>query len=256
MPRRSVLPFAAPALAVVAAGSLLAAPAAAQVYEVIHPEVEQGRFELEVLNGVVVSDREEGEERAAHEIGLGYGVTSFWLPQLTLELARPEGEDYEVEAFEFENTFLILENEEEGGMPAYALGFYGVLEIPNEGGIDEGAFVFGPLASLEAGPVELVGNFLVDVPFEDDTDPGLAYALQASTPVAEAIGVGFEAHGEVEQAFGDAPPLGETEHVIGPAVYGEFDLAGRVLEPRAALLFGLTDESPDAILSINLELGF
>lgn len=37
----------------------------------------------------------------------------------------------------------------------------------------------------------------------------------------------------------------------------EVDLGdGRVLEPRAALLFGLTEAAPDATLSFNLELKF
>jgi len=38
---------------------------------------------------------------------------------------------------------------------------------------------------------------------------------------------------------------------------GEFALGrGRVLEPRLAFLFGLTDESPDAVASLNLEMKF
>src|SRR5690606_4567074 len=128
--------------------------------------------------------------------------------------------------------------------------FYGTLEIPNEGGIDEGAFIFGPIASLEAGPVELVGNFFVDVPFEEDSDPGLAYAFQASMPVMPLLDVGFEAHGGVEEAFGESQSFDEQEHVIGPALYSELDLGGgRILEPRVAVLFGLTEESPDATLS-------
>lgn len=49
--------------------ALLAAPAAnAQVFEVIHADVEKGGFELEVLNGLTLSDVAVGDERSAHEI--------------------------------------------------------------------------------------------------------------------------------------------------------------------------------------------
>ncbi len=248
--------------------AFFACPASAQVFEVVHPEVEKGAFELEALNGVVLSDRETGEERSAHEFALGYAPTSFWMPKLALELANPEGEDVVVEAFEFENIFLLFQGGGDGhdhahghdhadGAGRYALGFYGKLEVPNEGGIDDGAVVFGPLGEVSLGPVGLIGNFFVEVPFAEDSDPGLAYALQASTPVADSLELGFEAHGSVEQAFGDAPDLSEQEHVVGPAVYSAVDLGdGRLLEPRAALLFGVTEAAPDVTLSLNLELKF
>jgi hypothetical protein len=260
---RLILPLSA-----LTAVVLTSSPARSQVYEVIHPEVEKGRFELEALNGVVLSGRETGEERSAHEFAIGYAPTSFWMPKLALELANPEGEDVVVEAFEFENVFVLFQSghghaghghghSHDDDALTYALGFYGKLEVPNEGGFDEGALELGPIGEISTGAVSVIGNFLVDLPFEENTDPGLTYALQASTPLAAALAAGFEAHGSVAQAFGDAPGLDEQEHVVGPALYAELDLGdGRVLEPRAALLFGLTEAAPDATLSFNLELKF
>ena len=40
-------------------------------------------------------------------------------------------------------------------------------------------------------------------------------------------------------------------------IFGEFDLGrGRVLEPKLGILFGLTDDAPDAVISLNIELKF
>ena len=131
------------------------------------------------------------------------------------------------------------------------------MEVPNEGGFDKGALELGPIGEIGVGPVSIIGNLLVEIPFEDGVDPGLVYALGASTEVSDAIAIGVEAFGSIEEAFGDAPPTDEQEHYLGPALYFEADLGrGRVLEPRFAVLFGLTDAAADAVLSLNFELVF
>jgi hypothetical protein len=81
--------------------------ATSQVFEVIHPDVVQGGFEMEFLNGMTIGDVEDGEERSAHEIALGYGVFDFWKTTLAIEIANPESESAEFEAFEWVNVFLF-----------------------------------------------------------------------------------------------------------------------------------------------------
>ncbi|MGF1611685.1 MAG: hypothetical protein ACFCUQ_19945 [Kiloniellales bacterium] len=247
--------------------------AVGQVFEVIHPEVERGRFELEGLNGVVLDDLETGEARSAHEIAIGYAPLSFWKTKIAVEIAKPEGENAEYEAFEWENVILFPFGKHAKGhghdhghdhdefFSFGAAGLYVALEVPNEGGIDSGAIEVGPIVEMSFGPVQVVANLFVEVPFEDDEDPGLSYALSAAIPVAKfepvALAAGFEAHGGAEGVFGAATPIDDNSHVIGPALYGDIDLGrGRVLEPRVALLFGLTDGSPDTVLSFNIELKF
>jgi len=259
-----------------------AGPATAQVYEVIHPDIQPGGFELEVLSGVTLSDVDSGEERAAHEFAISYAPFRFWKPILAVELAKPQGEAYEVEAVEIASVFLLPfgsqsqqaghgdahhghdhhghgHDHAHGGAaePHYALGIYTALEIPNRGGLSHGAFSLGPIAEAQFGPVKAIGNLLLEIPFEDGEDPGIAYALGASTPIARQIDLGLEAHGAFEGALGDALPFDEQGHVIGPALYSAFDLGqGRLLEPRVAALFGVTEASPDAVLSVNFELKF
>ncbi len=265
----------------VAAGLLAGAAdsAQAQVFEVIHPDVVKHGFEVEVLNGVRLDDVPDGEERSAHEFALGFAPFSFWKTKAAVEIANPEGDKAEYEAFEWENVFLLPFGSHGSGhghghdhghdhghgngdfFSLGALGIFFALEVPNEGGIDSGAVEVGPIAEVSFGPVETVANLLFEVPFTDGEDPGLAYALSAAVPVAEfdpiALAAGFEAHGGAEGALGDGTPINDNSHVIGPALYSEVDLGNdRILEPRLAFLFGLTDGSPDAVLSFNIELKF
>jgi len=260
------------ALAGLVLATTAAAPAAAQVFEVIHPEVERGAFEFEQLNGFRLDSVETGDERSGHEIALGYAPVSFWMPTLAVEIANPEEEKAEVEALEVENVFVFpfgngahadhghgggYDDDDDVQGPGYALGFYAALEIPNEGGIDQGAASFGPIGEVRLGLVDVIGNLFVETPFSDGQDPGLAYAFSAAAPVGGGFSLGAEAFGDIEEAFGDAPGFEEQEHLLGPAIYTELDLGrGRVLEPRLAALFGLSEAAPDAALSLNIEMKF
>jgi len=251
-------------VAIAALATAVAPVAEAQIFEVIHPDVVPQGFELEILNGVALDDVEDGEERSAHEFAIGYGVTSFWKTTLAAEIANPENESAEFEAFEWENVLLLPFGEghghgghdhgEHGVFALEAVGVFVALEVPNTGGINAGAVEVGPIAEVAIGPVETIANVFFEVPFEDGEGTGLAYALQASTPVIDALSLGVEVHGGVENAFKSES---EDEHFIGPAAYYEFDLGrGRALEPRLAILFGITEDAPDAILSLNFELFF
>lgn len=242
----------------------------AQVFEVIHPDVIEGGFEFESLNGVTLDDVEDGDERSAHEIAIGYAPTDFWKTKFAIEIANPEGEPGEYEAFEWENVFLLPFGEGHGAHDSHdhgshdhgedrffaleAVGIFAALEVPNEGGFDSGAIEVGPIAEATIGPVQTIANFFFGIPFESEEDPGIAYAVQVKYPVSEQFGIGFESFGEVENVFETDT---EDGYFLGPAVFSEFDLGrDRILEPRAALLFGLTNDTPDAILSVNLELKF
>ena len=260
-----------PALVAVLAGlALWPSSSTAQVFEVIHPDVIEGGFEFESLNGVVLDDLEDGEERSAHEVAIGYAPTDFWKTKFAIEIANPEGKPGEYEAFEWENVFLLPFGEGHGAQDSHdhgshdhsedrfialeSVGLFAALEVPNEGGFDSGALEVGPIAEFTIGPLQTIANFFFGIPFDDDENTGIAYAVQVKYPVSRQLGVGFESFGEVENVFESDT---EDGHFIGPAVFSEFDLGrDRILEPRAALLFGLTENTPDAILSVNVELKF
>lgn len=172
------------------------AHAQAAIFEVVHPDVEQGHVNIEVLSGVGLGSVENGEERSVHEFAIGYGVTDNWKIIAGVEVANPVGDDPVVEAFEF-GSLLILHGgghhddepqDSNGEHSDFTLGFYTGLEVPKEGGISEGGIEFGPVIETELGAAEFVGNLFVDVPFSDGEDAGLAYASQLvfrSTTVLE-----------------------------------------------------------------------
>ncbi|WP_417518537.1 hypothetical protein [Minwuia sp.] len=254
--KKSVMPL-------VIAGILLGAGAQAQVFEVIHPDIEKGGFEFESLNGLTLSDVAPGDERSAHELAFSYAPVSWWKPTVALEIANPKGANAEVEAFEFENVFLMPgggghahdhgHGDELHVLPGLFLG----MELPNAAGINAAEISVGPVLEVAHGPWLAIGNLFVDIPFEDGTDPGLSYAFSVARGVGSDWRLGVEMFGSFEQAFGDAPALDQQQHVIGPAAYTSFDLGhGRVIEPRIAILAGLTDAAPDAVLSFNVELKF
>lgn len=237
--------------------------AGAQVFEVIHPDVEQGQFELEALNGLGLGSIDHGEERYVLELALGYSPFDFWKTKFAVELAKPEHETAEIEAYEWENVFILpigdtdhdhSHHDGDGGFQMGPVGMYAALEVPNEGGIGEGGMAVGPIAEATIGPVIAVGNLFLDVPFANGEDPGFSYAISGQVPVTDWMDLGAEAHGSVENAFGSGV---NHAHYIGPSAYFSAYLGrARILEPRVALLFGLNDDTPDAVLSLNFELKF
>lgn len=245
--------------------ALLAAPAAnAQVFEVIHADVEKGGFELEVLNGLTLSDVAVGDERSAHEIAFSYAPFSWWKPTVAVEIANPNDGNAEVEAFEFENVFLLplggghdhSHDHGSGALHFAVAGFVG-FELPNQAGLNEAALEIGPIFEMEYKGWLAIANLALEIPFADGEDVGLAYALTVSHEVTRGIRLGVEFFGDIEEAFGNAPAFDQQEHFIGPAAYFAWDLGhGRILEPRVALLAGYTDAAADAVLSFNVELKF
>jgi len=243
----------------------LAGPATAQVFEVIHPDVRKGGMEFESLNGISLGSVEGGEERSAHEFAVAYSPFDVWKTTFAVEVANEAGESAGVEAIEWENVMLLPfggshhhghnHDHGHGGVFAVeALALFVGFELPVSGGIEAGGVEVGPIAEIAIGPIETVTNLFIEVPFDADETLGLAYAVQAQYPVADWVGVGFEAHGGAESVFNDDR---EDEHFIGPALFTEFEIGdGAVLEPRVAILFGVTEDTPDAVVSLNLELKY
>lgn len=251
--------FAVPAIAILAQVMTPSnAYSQAGIFEVVHPDVEQGEIEIEVLNGFATGSVEDGEERSAHEFAIGYGFTDRWKATAAVEIANPQGDNPTVEGFEIESLLLLTgtghHDDDKNGADDdhhFTLGLFTALEIPREGGISEGALEIGPVFETKLGALDFVGNLLVEIPFEDGEDAGLAYAAQTILPVSENFAVGIENFGEFEGLFGER---GDDEHFAGPALYWEAELEnGHVIEPRIAVLFGLNDNTPDTTISFNIE---
>lgn len=256
----------------VSAGLLVAQTSYVQagVFEVIHPDVKKGEYELEFLNGANLDSVEDGEERSEHELAIGYSFTNNWKLTAAVEIANPAGESAEVEGFELLSVYILPfsngkksddgHNHDHNHGHAHSkekhsgwtLGILTALEIPEEEGFDEGALEIGPIVEATFGPFLWVGNLVIEVPFGDE-DPGLGFASQTIYPVTKGFGIGVESFGSFEELFGDGD---EEELFAGPALYFKTKIGNSTLEPRVAVLFGLNDETEDAVLSFNLEYKF
>lgn len=153
-------------------------------------------------------------------MGVGYGFTDFWKAELGLGFQKPVDDGLEATAIEFENTFQLGTidrwNATFGLLATVALG---------AGGADEpNAFEFGPLIQFgdeKTGTMILNGIF--EKTFGDNREEGVGfeYAAQLRYAVAEKIGLGAEAFGEIED-IGNAPSFDDTELRVGPMLFLSF----------------------------------
>ena len=246
------------------------AHAQAGVFEVIHPDVSKGEVEIESLSGISLDSVEDGEENFATEFAVGYGITDYWKLTAAIEGVNIEGDDFEIEGFELESIVLLRKashghdhDHDHGhkenksfleGFFDVTVGLFTAVEIPEEGGLDEGALEIGPVFEGTFGPLDWVSNALLEIPFDSDEDPGLVFASQIIYPIDRHWGVGVESFAEFEGVFDGGD---EEQLLAGPSLYYSAELGnGNVIEPRVAALFGLNDESADAVLSINIEYKF
>lgn len=263
---------------------VLPGPASAQ-FSIKSPEIEKG-IEVEthgsIQSGFPDAEEEdaEGRIRHGHEVSIGYGLTDFWKAELGLTFQKPVDDGLEASSIEFENTFqlgtLDRWNATFGLLASVSLGL---------GGADEpNAFEFGPLVQFgdeKTGTVILNGIF--EKTFGDNREDGVGfeYAAQLRLPVAEKIGLGAEAFGEIED-IGNAPSFDDTELRVGPMLFlsfGEDDddakgkkgkrgggddddkgLRSGAEEPKIEIgmgvLFGATEVTPDVTFKWDLEVSF
>lgn len=265
------------------------------VFHLFTPAVEAGHWGFEALSGVAIGlpgdhhdEADEGAHahgapRAAHEVALHVGFTSYWQTKLAIGFEREDHDDYRT-------TYLASENVIRFAPPRESpLDFAWFTAV--SAGLDSGvahAVEFGPIVSWSAGPVALVLNPFLEKTFGDDREDGIAFAYgwRATYEIAERLNVGIEGYGEIEN-IADAPPGAEQIHRLGPVLYlghvhgnpaharlhadihapGHDDAAhGSGYAHRAqsdgewhaeiGVLFGLTRETPDAALKFNVGIDF
>lgn len=234
--------------------ALLALPAAA--FELEEGTTEENSVEMEISNSVFLGDVDNGDDRSTHEVGVTWGLLHGWSTGLAFELTNEAGGEIAFEGVEWSNTIAILGGETERGPEGLTLALFTAFEFEFEES-DDVELTIGPAIGIELDPIELTVNPFVTVPLGGGSDAGFTYALGAYYEVSDDLAVGIEAHGEIEDAFSNAPGLSQQEHFIGPAIAFEIEAEeDREVEFRLGSFFGLTEATPTVGLSLNLELGF
>jgi len=216
-------------------------PAAAAVAgpadKVYMPIVEAGETEFELRGGHARLDG--GGDVNALVFDVGYGVTPRWFTELAVEYENGPGGSGEFAAVEWENVFQLTEQ----GRYWLDLGLFAEYEVKREGGAAD-EIVIGPMLQKDVGRSQMNLNIL----FERQVGAG----AENETEVAYAGQVKWRGRPEREwglQAFGE-----EDEHRLGPALFSSHRLHnGNKFKFDAALLFGVTPETPDVTARFQVE---
>lgn len=225
--------------------------------EVIYtPIVEYREWEIELKGGVQDwGDRDDGERAA--KLAFGYGLAPRWGIEVEAEYSQAPGEVAHVEELEFENIIQLTEHGEHW-MDA---GLF--VELDHNRLENRNTLAIGPMLQKEIGRSQFNLNLLWERRLsaapaegedgEGDARNGLAYVAQWKYDLHPAFQPGLQAFA----TLGDPAHPRSREFRAGPAFFGMARLGdGRNLKYNAALLAGMTCDTPNATFRFQLEYEF
>ena len=233
-------------LCALATGSALAGPAD----YVFLPGVAYGEREIDFKYGAAGKKDEPSQQAAS--LGVGYGATGWWFTEFYVKGER-EGAHSRFDAVEWENKFQLTET----GKYPVDLGFILEFELPhdrNEGN----EFRFGPLFQTEFDLVQLNFNPLLTniARAVEGNGTYFGYQWQAKYRWHQSFEFGAQGFGDMGR-WNHLDPTSEQSHRLGPAIFGKYNLGGgQAIVWNAAMLFGLTDASPDRNFRMQAEYEF
>lgn len=234
---------------------LLTAPVAGAAFAgpadyVFLPTVNYGERELDVKYGVATKKNEPSEQAAS--LGLGFGLREWWFTEFYVKGER-EGARSRYDAVEFENKFQLTET----GKYPLEIGFITEFELPHDRS-EGNEFRYGPLFQTEWDQVQLNFNPLLTniTRAVEGNGTSFGYQWQVKYRWLPAFEFGAQGFGDTGR-WNHALPSSEQEHRLGPAAFGKIPLGGRqALVWNAALLFGVTQASPDTNFRLQVEYEF
>jgi len=235
--------------AAVAVGFAFAAtPAFAQSVTVDTPDILKGRFEVET-DSVYVHEVVGDEDAYAHQAVAAYSFTDNVRLGVGVIVNDPVGEGARADAYLAELRF-------EGPRPAWMPFEWGLIGSYIGGGPDgvNDAVALRAIAASEIGPVTLAANLdaLREVGGGASDDVAFNLLIEGRLPITEAFMAALTYSGQLgtDEEFG---ALGSLGQYLGPTLYASRPIgANSAIGLEAGLLFGLTEESADAIGKVNL----
>ncbi len=220
--------------------------------KVYSPIVVKGRLGLEFLGNTTIDDDEDKDGFQYHELELEYGVTDWWATSITTSLINPTDESLRYNILGWENTFQFTEQ----GKYWLDPGFHLELEYEDEHDKPhrlEMRFLFEKTLTEYQHTLNI--NFEQEFGRPSDESIELEYIWRSVKNITPHFGIGFEAYGSMGE-IKNFDPLQEQQHIIGPAVYNEFEFGEMEIETHLVWMFGLTDESADNTFRWQIELHF
>lgn len=238
------------------AAVLSARTAHAQALDIDHPEITRGEREVRSINVVndPFSSVPAGASRSSHELGAYYSPADWLKLGVHADIENVSGENWLVDHVAIESQFELLTAGEAGGL---ALGWSTFVQFSTDAA-STNSLIFGPIVKYSWKDATVTANAYFEDTFGRNDTPGLAllYGWQARRQLREGLAIGIEGFGEIEN-LGDAPPVSEQDHRIGPGVF----LSSKIAENHTLLLdvgvlFGLTESSPGTSLKVNFGATF
>lgn len=220
------------------------------------PIVDYREWELELKTGVQDwGNRDEGERAA--KIAVAYGIAPRWSVELVAEYSQAPGHVGHIEEYEFENIFQLTEH----GEHWLDVGIFAELEHNRLENVNSA--VLGPMFQTETEHTQTNLNLFLEhrlsaLADDDEGEEGgsrneLAYQAQWKYNLHPQFQPGVQVFG----SLGDPAHLRSQELKVGPAFFGVANLGnGKKLQYNAAVLGGLTRETPNTTFRMQLEYEF
>jgi FTR1 family protein len=239
-------------LALFATGGLLgASPRAEAAHVVYSPVVEEGEIAIEVRGHHDFDSRDDVDGSQQFKVDLEYTPTSWWRTEVFGEWEREPGESLEATEIAWENVFQLAPQGK------YWIDF-GVLAEYAHSLEDDGedALELGLLGEKQFSSTVLTANLIFEREFAGGGPTEMEYAARYRWRVSQGFEPGIELYGDLGD-WGDNGRFSAHEHEAGPAVMGKLRTGTHsALRYEAAILFGLTGESPDSTFRFLLEYEF
>lgn len=235
-----------------ALGSALVPAPAHAAHAIYSPIVEQGERALEYRGhrDFDSDDARDGAEQ--HKLALEYAPTAWWMTEVFGEWEKGPGDSLKATEISWENVFQLTEQGKYWADVGLVAEYAHSLE---KGGHD--ALELGVLAEKQFDSSVATVNVLAEREFEDGAKAEMEYAFRWRYRLNEVFEPDVEVHGEFGE-WGEFGRLRDHRHQAGPGAMGRIRSAsGRgAFKYEAALLFGLTKESPDRTLRVLVEWEF
>jgi high-affinity iron transporter len=227
-------------------------PARAHAAHVVYsPIVDEGEFAIEYRGHHDFDGSNDADGGEQHKLELEYAPRAHWLTEVLGEWEREPGGDLEATEIAWENIFQLTEQGQHWADFGLLAEFAHSLE---DGGGE--ALELGALGRKAVHQKRRDVQLLASAPSRA-VQTELEYAFRWRYRLNEAFEPGIELHGELGE-WGEFGSLGDHRQQAGPSLLGKLpgmsDYGG--FKYQAALLFGLTSDSPDATLRLQLEYEF
>lgn len=218
---------------------------------VYSPLVEDGEIAIELRGHYDLDSNAELDGGQAYKADLEWSPRSRWRTEAVVEFEAEPGEDLETTEVAWENVFQLTEQgrywADLGLLAEYAYS------LEDDG---EDALEIGLLGQKDFDRSELRVNLLFEQELTSGGELEWEYRWQYRYRLQESLEPGIEMYGGLGE-WGEFGSFSDHEQQLGPAMYGKLRAdAHGAFRYEAAVLFGLTGETPDTTVRLLLEYEF